>query len=113
LKNAPPQPITHNNKKQKPTKKGVLNALLARDPAARRRGLGLRTYAVLPLADDCGVLQWVEHLVPFKGACEEAYAAERLYNRRTAPAQIRKLYDSWQGMRCAGSGGAWFGGWGG
>lgn len=45
---------------------GVLNALLARDPAARRRCIALRTYAVLPLADDCGILQWVNNLVPFK-----------------------------------------------
>jgi hypothetical protein len=30
---------------------------------ARRRGLALRTYAVLPLTDDCGILQWVNHLV--------------------------------------------------
>lgn len=44
----------------------MLNALLARDPASRRRSLGLRTYAVIPLADDCGILQWVEHLVAFK-----------------------------------------------
>lgn len=45
---------------------GVLNALMARDAAARRRGLSLRTYAVLPLQDDCGILQWVDNLVPFK-----------------------------------------------
>jgi hypothetical protein len=45
---------------------GVLNALLARDPAARRRSIALRTYAVIPLADDCGILQWVDNLVAFK-----------------------------------------------
>jgi hypothetical protein len=36
---------------------GTLNALLARQPQAQRRGLSLRTYAVLPLTDDCGILQ--------------------------------------------------------
>ncbi|KIZ00100.1 hypothetical protein MNEG_7860 [Monoraphidium neglectum] len=80
---------------------GVLNALMARDPAARRRSIALRTYAVLPLADDCGILQWVDNLVAFKSACEEVYTAEKLYNRRQTPTQIRKLYDGFQGTRKA------------
>ena len=33
------------------------NALLTRDARARRRGLALRTYAVLPLTEDCGIPQ--------------------------------------------------------
>lgn len=53
---------------------GTLNALFARQPQARRRGLSLRTYAVLPLTNDCGILQWVNNLVPFKHACEEVRA---------------------------------------
>lgn len=57
---------TRNTNTQHQTQKGVLNALLARDTAARRRAVALRTYSVIPLADDCGILQWVDNLVPFK-----------------------------------------------
>eukprot|EP00883_Tetradesmus_obliquus_P008640 jgi/Sobl393_1/19368/SZX76090.1 len=80
---------------------GTLNALLARQPQARRRGLCLRTYAVLPLTDDCGLLQWVEHLVPFKAACEEVLGKERLYSRHSTPHQIKKMYDGFAGSNRA------------
>jgi hypothetical protein len=79
------------------TPTGTLNALLARQPQARRRGLCLRTYAVLPLTDDCGILQWVDNLVPFKAACEEVLAKEKLYSRHSTPHQIKKMYDGFVG----------------
>jgi hypothetical protein len=60
---APPHPAPLAPRRGPP---GVLNALLARDAAARRRSIALRTYAVIPLADDCGILQWVDNLVAFK-----------------------------------------------
>jgi phosphatidylinositol kinase/protein kinase (PI-3 family) len=75
----------------------VLNDLLGRELASRRRGLALRTYAVIPLAEECGILQWVNGLVAFKGACEEVYGAERLYKRNVTPVQIKKMYDSFGG----------------
>ncbi len=65
-----------------PPLSGVLNKLFAREASSRRRGLYLRTYAVLPLTEDCGILQWVNNLVPFKACCEEIYTAEGLYKRR-------------------------------
>lgn len=37
----------------------TVNALLARDPAARRRALAIRTYRVVPLTPDSGVLEFV------------------------------------------------------
>ena len=39
----------------------------------------------------------MNNLTPFKAACEEVYGAERLYNRRSTPAQIRKMYDAFTG----------------
>eukprot|EP00775_Hariotina_reticulata_P013107 gene13107-13235_t len=80
---------------------GTLNALLARQPQAQRRGLSLRTYAVLPLTDDCGILQWVNNLVPFKIACEEIYVKEKIYRRGSTALQIKKMYDSFSGTRRA------------
>jgi serine/threonine-protein kinase ATR len=76
---------------------GVLNALFNSHSGARRRGLGLQTYAVLPLTEDCGILQWVNGLVPFKAACEEVYTAAKLYKKHTTPLQVKKMYDSFQG----------------
>ncbi len=63
---------------------GVLNELFAGDAGSRRRGLRLRTYAVIALNDDCGLLQWVEGLLPLKAAIEETYLAEKLVDRRCA-----------------------------
>lgn len=37
----------------------TVNSLLARDPAARRRALAIRTYRVVPLTPDSGVLEYV------------------------------------------------------
>lgn len=68
---------------------------------ARRRGLGLRTYAVLPLTEDCGLLQWVNGLAAFKAATEDAYVAARLYRRHHTPMQIKKMYDNFAGSRRA------------
>lgn len=76
---------------------GVLNALMARNPASRRRNIALRTYAVLPLTEDCGILQWINNLVPFKGACEDIYTADKMYNKRVTPLNIKKMYDSFSG----------------
>ena len=45
---------------------GVLNRLLARRPATRKRQLKLRSFAVLPLSDDCGMVEWVEHTRGFR-----------------------------------------------
>ncbi|MEW5302991.1 MAG: hypothetical protein WDW36_005724 [Sanguina aurantia] len=71
---------------------GVLNSLLSKEAGARRRDLRLRTYAVLPLTDDCGLLQWINNLLPLKSCCEEAYHMEGLYKKEVV-AQIRKIYD--------------------
>lgn len=38
---------------------GVTNDLLARDDGASTRKLGIRTYKVVPLTGDCGLLEFV------------------------------------------------------
>ena len=37
----------------------IVNKLLLKDPEARRRQLRIRTYAVVPLNEECGLLEWV------------------------------------------------------
>lgn len=39
---------------------GMINRLLQNDPAGRARKLRLRTYAVICLNEECGVLEWVQ-----------------------------------------------------
>lgn len=39
---------------------GMINRLLQKDPAGRARKLRLRTYAVICLNEECGVLEWVQ-----------------------------------------------------
>lgn len=39
---------------------GMINRLLQQDPAGRARKLRLRTYAVICLNEECGVLEWVQ-----------------------------------------------------
>ncbi|KAK2737122.1 serine/threonine-protein kinase M1 [Myotisia sp. PD_48] len=38
----------------------MINRLLKRDPESNKRKLYIRTYAVTPLSEDCGLIQWVE-----------------------------------------------------
>ncbi|KAH3766329.1 protein kinase [Pelomyxa schiedti] len=40
----------------------LVNKLLAKNPDARRRKLAVTTYAVVPLDDECGLLEWVHNL---------------------------------------------------
>ena len=40
---------------------GMLNRLLSKDPNSRRRKLHIRTFAVIPLTEDCGMIEWVLH----------------------------------------------------
>ena len=37
----------------------MVNRLLKKDPAARKKQLHIRTYAVVPLSGDCGIVEWV------------------------------------------------------
>lgn len=42
----------------------LVNVLLEKDDESKRRNLSLRTYKVIPLASQAGVLQFVENTQP-------------------------------------------------
>lgn len=44
----------------------IVNRYLHHDPEARQRRLYIRTYAVLPLNEECGILEWVSNLQPLR-----------------------------------------------
>ena len=54
----------------------ITNNLLNRDPESRKRSLRIRTYAVIPLNEDCGIVEWVQNMSPFRGAVEEQYCTK-------------------------------------
>ncbi|XP_053659294.1 serine/threonine-protein kinase ATR [Anopheles marshallii] len=45
----------------------VVKQYLAQDPDAKFRRLYIRTYAVLPLNEECGIIEWISNLNSFRG----------------------------------------------
>ncbi|XP_052873346.1 serine/threonine-protein kinase ATR [Anopheles cruzii] len=45
----------------------VVKQYLAQDPDAKLRRLHIRTYAVLPLNEECGIIEWISNLNTFRG----------------------------------------------
>lgn len=41
----------------------IVNQLLSRDPESRQRRLHIRLYSVVPLNEECGLIEWVPNLV--------------------------------------------------
>ncbi|CAD7704331.1 unnamed protein product, partial [Ostreobium quekettii] len=59
---------------------GVMNTCLSKQPDSSRRRLRLRTFAVLPLTEDCGILEWINNLKSLRSITEGLYTAEGLFN---------------------------------
>ncbi len=55
----------------------LVNYLLSKDPQTRKRQLCVRTYKVLPLAPQAGVLEFVPHTKPMKAWLDEAHPLYR------------------------------------
>ncbi|KNC54809.1 atypical/PIKK/ATR protein kinase [Thecamonas trahens ATCC 50062] len=52
----------------------MLNKLMKRDAESRRRRLHIRTYAVVPLNEDCGLIEWVNNTVPLRPILNRFYS---------------------------------------
>ncbi|CDZ97128.1 serine threonine-protein kinase atr [Phaffia rhodozyma] len=70
----------------------MINKLLKKDSESRRRHLYIRTYAVTPLNDECGLCQWVNHTVPLRNILTQSYTPKgiSLFNREVS--EIYKKY---------------------
>ncbi|KAK2579409.1 hypothetical protein KPH14_003267 [Odynerus spinipes] len=44
----------------------IVNKYLQKDPESRQRRLYIRTYSVVPLNEECGLIEWVPNLVGFR-----------------------------------------------
>ena len=51
----------------------LLNRLLKRDPSCRRRNLYIRTYSVIPLNEQNGLVQWVDNTTPLRDVIYKYY----------------------------------------
>ena len=70
----------------------VVNRLLKKDPEARKRRLRLRTYAVIPMNEECGILEWVENTVGFRNLVKE------LHDRLGLPASFAYIRNQYEAM---------------
>ncbi|XP_065069876.1 serine/threonine-protein kinase ATR-like isoform X2 [Rhopilema esculentum] len=71
----------------------LVNKLLQKDTECRRRQLHIRTYAVIPLSEECGILEWVsntaglrqitDNLFKEKNMLPKIQDLKRLYNNMT------------------------------
>ncbi|KAJ3131138.1 hypothetical protein HK100_006742 [Physocladia obscura] len=69
----------------------LINKLLKKDPESRRRNLHVRTYAVVPLNEECGIIEWVENTCGFRGIVTKAYRVKGIY---FPPQDVKELLES-------------------
>lgn len=53
----------------------VVKQYLRQDPVARHHRLYIRTYAVTPLTESCGLLEWVDNLKPYRNILDGKHKA--------------------------------------
>ena len=57
----------------------MINRLLKKDPESRKRNLLVRTYAVIPLNEECGLIEWVPNCVPFRHILVKLYKQKGIF----------------------------------
>jgi serine/threonine-protein kinase ATR len=62
----------------------LIGRLLSADAEARRRGLGVRTYSVVPLSETTGILEWVNNTVPVRGVLVDLYQERRQWHSKVS-----------------------------
>ncbi|ORE03351.1 hypothetical protein BCV72DRAFT_251923 [Rhizopus microsporus var. microsporus] len=51
----------------------MINSFLKKNPDSRDRNLYIRTYAVIPLGDEWGLIEWIDNLFPLKAIATDIY----------------------------------------
>jgi serine/threonine-protein kinase ATR len=57
----------------------IINKLLKKDEEARKRRLFIRTYAVVPLNEKCGLIEWVMNMAGYRNILLKAYKARNMF----------------------------------
>ncbi|GAA5902167.1 hypothetical protein JCM6882_006719 [Rhodosporidiobolus microsporus] len=65
--------------------------LLKKDSDARSRKLDIRTYSVVPLNEECGLIEWVPHVVVLRGLLNKAYTARGIAGWTP---ELKKTFDT-------------------
>lgn len=58
---------------------GMINRSLKRDAESSRRQLYIRTYAVVPLNEECGIIEWVPGIKTMRDILLNLYASRKIY----------------------------------
>ncbi|RLN13077.1 serine/threonine-protein kinase ATR [Panicum miliaceum] len=75
----------------------MINRLLSKVPESRRRKLYIRTFAVVPLTEDCGMVEWVPNTRSLRHILQDIYIAHGKFDRMKTNPQIKKIYDTYNG----------------
>ncbi|XP_020211373.1 serine/threonine-protein kinase ATR isoform X2 [Cajanus cajan] len=75
----------------------MINRLLSKYPESRRRKLYIRTFAVIPLTEDCGMVEWVPHTRGLRQILQDIYITRGKFDRQKTNPQIKQIYDQCQG----------------
>ncbi|KAL9254687.1 Serine/threonine-protein kinase ATR-like protein [Drosera capensis] len=75
----------------------MINRLLSKSPESRRRKLYIRTFAVIPLTEDCGMVEWVPHTRGLRHILQDIYITCGKFDRQKTNPQIKRIYDQCQG----------------
>ncbi|XP_057427688.1 serine/threonine-protein kinase ATR isoform X2 [Lotus japonicus] len=75
----------------------MINRLLSKYPESRRRKLYIRTFAVIPLTEDCGMIEWVPHTRGLRQILQDIYITCGKFDRQKTNPQIKRIYDQCQG----------------
>ncbi|KAL5856184.1 hypothetical protein ACOSQ3_006018 [Xanthoceras sorbifolium] len=75
----------------------MINRLLSKYPESRRRKLYIRTFAVIPLTEDCGMVEWVPHTRGLRHILQDIYISCGKFDRQKTNPQIKRIYDQCQG----------------
>nr|WPS94695.1 serine/threonine-protein kinase [Naematelia aurantialba] len=69
----------------------MINKLLKGASESRRRRLYIRTYAVMPLNEECGLLEWVSNTNALKSILEKGYASK---GQRIYTSELHKMLET-------------------
>ncbi|XP_059653895.1 serine/threonine-protein kinase ATR [Cornus florida] len=75
----------------------MINRLLSKCPESRRRKLYIRTFAVIPLTEDCGMVEWVPHTRGLRHILQDIYISCGKFDRQKTNPLIKRIYDQCQG----------------
>ena len=56
----------------------LISRYLVRDPESRKRNLHIRSYAVIPLNEECGLIEWIPNLIGLRHILNRIYKEKGL-----------------------------------